>query len=142
LKKDLSVLPELPVSTAGDKRLYRPRFPARSDRACYVAEIRLPACVETTRSGGVGQSGDYALREALGHDPLYCAVGDRPVDPRFRGGDGDLDQVKAEIEQLKTLGGEGDLEWFGWFFDQGFMPWEEEMRQMELFAEHIIPAFR
>ena len=50
--------------------------------------------------------------------------------------------VKREIEQLKTLGGEGDLEWFGWFFDQGFMPWEEEMRQIELFAEHIIPAFR
>ena len=29
-----------------------------------------------------------------------------------------------------------------WFFDQGAMPWDEEMRQMELFAEHIIPAFR
>jgi hypothetical protein len=36
---------------------------------------------------------------------------------------GTVDQVKREIEQLKTLGGEGDLEWFGWFFDQGFMPW-------------------
>jgi hypothetical protein len=55
---------------------------------------------------------------------------------------GTVDQVKRDIEQLKTLGGEGDLEWFGWFFDQGFMPWEEEMRQIELFAEHIIPAFR
>jgi hypothetical protein len=53
-----------------------------------------------------------------------------------------VDRVKREIEQLKTLGGEGDLEWFGWFFDQGFMPWKEEMRQIELFAEHIIPAFR
>jgi len=28
------------------------------------------------------------------------------------------------------------------FFDQGFMPWEEDIRQIELFAEHIIPAFR
>ena len=55
---------------------------------------------------------------------------------------GTVDQVEREIEQLKTLGGEGDLEWFGWFFDQGFMPWEEEIRQIELFAEHIIPAFR
>jgi hypothetical protein len=27
-------------------------------------------------------------------------------------------------------------------FDQGFMPWDEEMRQIELFAKHIIPAFR
>jgi hypothetical protein len=50
--------------------------------------------------------------------------------------------VKREIERLKTLGGEGDLEWFGWFFDQGFMPWDEEIRQIDLFAEHIIPAFR
>jgi hypothetical protein len=25
-------------------------------------------------------------------------------------------------------------------FDQGAMPWAEEMRQMELLAEHIIPA--
>jgi hypothetical protein len=49
---------------------------------------------------------------------------------------------KAEIASLQKIGGSGDLEWFGWFFDQGFMPWEEEMRQIELFAKHIIPAFR
>jgi hypothetical protein len=29
-----------------------------------------------------------------------------------------------------------------WFFDQGFMSWDEEVRQIELFAKHIIPAFR
>jgi hypothetical protein len=55
---------------------------------------------------------------------------------------GTVDQIKREIEQLKALGGEGELEWFGWFFDEGFMTREEEMRQIELFAEHIIPAFR
>ena len=55
---------------------------------------------------------------------------------------GTVDQIKREIEQLKALSGEGELEWFGWFFDQGFMTREEEMRQIELFAEHIIPAFR
>jgi alkanesulfonate monooxygenase SsuD/methylene tetrahydromethanopterin reductase-like flavin-dependent oxidoreductase (luciferase family) len=55
---------------------------------------------------------------------------------------GTPDQVKAEFEALKRIGGAGELEWFGWFFDQDFMPWEEEMRPMELFAEHIIPAFR
>jgi len=55
---------------------------------------------------------------------------------------GTVDQVKAEVDALKRIGGEGELEWFAWFFDQGAMPWEEEMRQMELFAEHIIPAFR
>jgi hypothetical protein len=52
------------------------------------------------------------------------------------------DQVKAEFDALKRIGGAGELEWFTWFFDQGAMPWEEEMRRMELFAEHIIPAFR
>ena len=55
---------------------------------------------------------------------------------------GTVDQVKAELESLRTIGGAGDLEWFGWFFDQGFMPWEEEVRQIETFATHIIPAFR
>jgi hypothetical protein len=55
---------------------------------------------------------------------------------------GTIDQVKAQFDALQRFGGAGDLEWFGWFFDQGFMPWEEEMRQMELFVEHIIPAFR
>ena len=51
----------------------------------------------------------------------------------------DYGQAVRRYEQARR---EGDLEWFGWFFDQGFMPWEEEMRQIELFAEHIIPAFR
>jgi hypothetical protein len=55
---------------------------------------------------------------------------------------GTVDQVKAEVASLWTIGGSGDLEWFSWFFDHGFMPWEEEMRQMELFAKHIIPAFK
>jgi hypothetical protein len=55
---------------------------------------------------------------------------------------GTVDQVKAEIEALHTIGGNGELEWFGWFFDQGFMSWDEEMRQIEMFAKHIIPAFR
>jgi alkanesulfonate monooxygenase SsuD/methylene tetrahydromethanopterin reductase-like flavin-dependent oxidoreductase (luciferase family) len=55
---------------------------------------------------------------------------------------GTVDQVKRDIEALQKIGGDGELEWFGWFFDQGFMPWDEEMRQIELFARHIIPAFR
>ena len=54
---------------------------------------------------------------------------------------GTPDQVKREIEALHRIGGDGDLEWFGWFFDQGFMSLDEEMRQMETFAKHIIPAF-
>ncbi|MBV8191157.1 MAG: hypothetical protein JO339_28230, partial [Alphaproteobacteria bacterium] len=55
---------------------------------------------------------------------------------------GTPDQVKREIETLHRIGNEGELEWFGWFFDQGFMSLDEEMRQMETFAKHIIPAFR
>jgi hypothetical protein len=55
---------------------------------------------------------------------------------------GTVDQVKAEFDALKRIDGEGDLEWFAWFFDQGAMPSEEEMHQMELFAEHIIRAVR
>jgi alkanesulfonate monooxygenase SsuD/methylene tetrahydromethanopterin reductase-like flavin-dependent oxidoreductase (luciferase family) len=55
---------------------------------------------------------------------------------------GTPEQVRAEVEDLQSLGGGGTLEWFGWFFDQGFMPWEEEVRQIELFAKHIIPRFR
>ena len=38
--------------------------------------------------------------------------------------------------------GDGELEWFGWFFDQGMMSWEEQERQLELFAKHIIPEFK
>jgi len=41
-----------------------------------------------------------------------------------------------------TIDGKGEFEWFGWFFDQGFMSWDEEMRQIELFTKHIIPSFR
>ena len=48
-----------------------------------------------------------------------------------------------EIEAVHGIhGGDGDLEWFSWFFDQGLMPLDEARRQIELFAEHIIPAFR
>ena len=35
---------------------------------------------------------------------------------------GTPEQVRAEIDALQTLyGSGGELEWFGWFFDQGFM---------------------
>ena len=55
---------------------------------------------------------------------------------------GTVDQVKREIEDLYRIGGKGELEWFGWFFDQGFMSWDETQRQFDTFASHIIPAFR
>jgi hypothetical protein len=55
---------------------------------------------------------------------------------------GTPDQVKIEIDALHQVYAGGDLEWFGWFFDQGLMPWGETERQMEFFAKHIISEFR
>jgi alkanesulfonate monooxygenase SsuD/methylene tetrahydromethanopterin reductase-like flavin-dependent oxidoreductase (luciferase family) len=56
---------------------------------------------------------------------------------------GTPDQVQAEVEALQTLyGSGGELEWFGWFFDQGFMSWDETERQFEAFAKEIMPHFR
>jgi alkanesulfonate monooxygenase SsuD/methylene tetrahydromethanopterin reductase-like flavin-dependent oxidoreductase (luciferase family) len=56
---------------------------------------------------------------------------------------GTPDYVRAEIEALQSLyGSGGELEWFGWFFDQGFMSWDETQRQFEAFAKEIIPHFR
>ena len=55
---------------------------------------------------------------------------------------GTPDQVKREIADLHKIYDGGELEWFGWFFDQGFMDWSETERQFELFAKHIIPEFR
>src|SRR5207244_13404136 len=56
---------------------------------------------------------------------------------------GTPEQVRADIAALQALyGSEGELEWFGWFFDQGFMSWDETQRQFELFAKEIIPHFR
>ena len=56
---------------------------------------------------------------------------------------GTPDQVRAEVEALQTLyGSGGELEWFGWFFDQGFMSWDETERQFEAFAKEIMPHFR
>ena len=38
--------------------------------------------------------------------------------------------ARAEIEGGDSrCTTEEDLEWFGWFFDQGFMPWDEEVRR-------------
>lgn len=54
---------------------------------------------------------------------------------------GTPDQVKREIADLQKIYNGGDLEWFGWFFDQGFMSWEETERQFEFFAKHIVPEF-
>jgi len=56
---------------------------------------------------------------------------------------GTVDQIKRQIEDVSKIhGGDGNLEWFSWFFDQGLMSIDDARRQIELFAEHIIPEFR
>jgi hypothetical protein len=56
---------------------------------------------------------------------------------------GTVDQVLRDIEDLATIhqSAGGELEWFSWFFDQGFMSFDESRRQMEIFAEKVIPRF-
>jgi alkanesulfonate monooxygenase SsuD/methylene tetrahydromethanopterin reductase-like flavin-dependent oxidoreductase (luciferase family) len=55
---------------------------------------------------------------------------------------GTPDQIKIEIDALHRVYDSGELEWFGWFFDQGLMSWEETERQMEFFSKHILSEFR
>ena len=52
---------------------------------------------------------------------------------------GTPDDIKRKVEALLK---NGNAEWFGWYFDQGLLPWHETERQFELFARHIVPEFR
>lgn len=54
---------------------------------------------------------------------------------------GKPDDIKRDFEQLATIHGEGTLDYFSWFFDQGLMSMDEARRQLELFGEHIIGEF-
>ena len=56
---------------------------------------------------------------------------------------GTPEQVREEIDALHTLyGSGGELEWFGWFFDQGCMSWDETRRQFDYFATKIMPHYQ
>jgi len=56
---------------------------------------------------------------------------------------GTPEQVTKGIADLRSIHeSRGDLEWFGWFFDQGLMPFDEQKRQLEQFGEHIARRFR
>lgn len=54
---------------------------------------------------------------------------------------GTPDQVKREVEALMNVYGNGQLDWLGWEFDQGFLTWDETQRQIEFFQKHIIAEF-
>jgi alkanesulfonate monooxygenase SsuD/methylene tetrahydromethanopterin reductase-like flavin-dependent oxidoreductase (luciferase family) len=51
---------------------------------------------------------------------------------------GTVDDIKREIEAILENSG---LEWFGWYFDQGVMSWDEQRRQMDLFSK-VVEEFR
>ena len=47
--------------------------------------------------------------------------------------------MKRELDALQK---NSNIEWFGWFFDQGMMAWDETKRQLELFGTKILPEFK
>jgi hypothetical protein len=51
---------------------------------------------------------------------------------------GTVDDIKRDIDSLVK---DTNAEWFGWYFDQGMMSWDETRRQLESFAK-IIPEFK
>ena len=54
---------------------------------------------------------------------------------------GTIDDVKRGMERLVKCHGDGNLEWFSWGLPQGLMSKDDMRRQLELFAEHILPEF-
>jgi alkanesulfonate monooxygenase SsuD/methylene tetrahydromethanopterin reductase-like flavin-dependent oxidoreductase (luciferase family) len=52
---------------------------------------------------------------------------------------GTVDDIKRELEALHK---NSNIEWFGWYFDQGLLPWDEAKRQIELFATKVMPEFQ
>jgi alkanesulfonate monooxygenase SsuD/methylene tetrahydromethanopterin reductase-like flavin-dependent oxidoreductase (luciferase family) len=56
---------------------------------------------------------------------------------------GTVDQVRRQMHELHSCYGDGALEWFQWnFFYQGTHNRDTQRRQLELFAEKIMPEFR
>jgi alkanesulfonate monooxygenase SsuD/methylene tetrahydromethanopterin reductase-like flavin-dependent oxidoreductase (luciferase family) len=61
---------------------------------------------------------------------------------------GTVDDVRRQMEELLTCHAEpgeevGRLDWLVWqFFQQGTVPLDEQRRQLELFAEKVLPAVR
>ena len=55
---------------------------------------------------------------------------------------GTPDELKGQVEELRTMGGGGELEWLQWsFYQQGAVPLEVQLRQVEIFAKEVRPEF-
>ena len=111
---------------------------------------------ETNYAGFHDYFGSFGFWEAFRIPGRRAKVPARPVTRRCRRRSGPSsacarsryalagtpDQILRDFETSPPSTASGELEWFGWFFDQGFMSLDDERRQMESFAKHIIPAFR
>ena len=73
--------------------------------------------------------------------PDVEAVYQRMVDHQFALC-GTPDDIKRQMESLARCHGEGELAWFSWLTPQGLMPFDDLQRQMEIFAEKVMPAFK
>ncbi|MCH8088365.1 MAG: hypothetical protein IIC81_11050, partial [Chloroflexi bacterium] len=49
---------------------------------------------------------------------------------------------KRQMESLARCHDNGELEWFTFQLDQGYMPIEEAMDQLEIFGTKIMPEFQ
>lgn len=52
---------------------------------------------------------------------------------------GTADSVKRQIDEIRK---NANPEWFGWYLDQGLMSQDDIRRQIEVFAEKIMPEFK
>lgn len=52
---------------------------------------------------------------------------------------GTADDIKRELDALRK---NSNIEWFGWYFDQGMIPWDDAKRQLEMFATKVMPEFK
>ena len=50
---------------------------------------------------------------------------------------GTVDDIRREFAAMVE---NTNLEWFGWYFDQGVMSWDEQRRQLDFFAK-VMPEF-
>lgn len=51
---------------------------------------------------------------------------------------GTIDDVRRDLASMVE---DTNIEWFGWYLDQGVMTWDETQRQLEMFAK-IMPEFK
>ena len=56
---------------------------------------------------------------------------------------GTVDEVKRQLESLARCHADGELEWFDWeVCQQGLLPLEEVLHQIEVFGNQVLPEFR